>query len=138
MLLPSINHSEKNYPVAGVAAAADDDDVDDDDRLLLCIFMLFWKLEWDYSIILPIIIVLNCFLTECQPGGVVFCLKGRESCSMYVYINMFCVIFSFEFGALLFAQIIWYQVFLSNTNNSYTIIWFQATNNSNNYNNINP
>ena len=43
-----------------------------------------------------------------------------HSFSLYIYV--FCVVVSFEF--LLTA--IWYQVFLSNTNNLHTVVWFQV------------
>ena len=51
---------------------------------------------------------------------VISCLVVMESHSLYIHI--FCVVISLEF----LLTVLWYQVFLSNTNNLHTVLWYQV------------
>ena len=62
-------------------------------------------------------------LMACQPV---------QDYSMYIYIYIFCFLNAF-------CTVIWYQVFLSNTNNLCTVVWFQVfPSNTNHHHHVVP
>ena len=65
----------------------------------------------------------------CQPVWGNLCLEVRESRTLYVYINISVDFLDYSafLATINLLVVVWYQVFLSHTDNSYLIMWIQVT-----------